>query len=146
MAQSPEVRLRPYEGLVIMHPDATLDQQKGLFKKNKEIIEAHKGTVNHIDTWGKRPLANTIQKSKKGVFFHVTFEADNKAVAELERTMRINERVLRFVHLRLKDGTSLPQYMEKFKKDLTEAVAREKEREVKIQQKKAARAQAYGNA
>lgn len=131
---------RPYEAVIILSPDSTEEIQKALFKKNKEIIEAHKGSVHHVDTWGKRELANPIAKANKGVFFHVTFTGDANCVAELERTMRINDHVLRFVHTRLPDETVLSQFMEKFKNDLAEGLAREKEREAKFQQKKAARA------
>ena len=132
---------RPYEGVVIIRPEASEETQKALFKKNKEIIEAHGGTINHIDTWGKRVLANPIGKARKGVFFHMTFGSDNKCVAELERTMKINENVLRYVHTRLEDGTDLGQFVENFKKELAEGIAREKEREVKLAAKRAARAQ-----
>lgn len=131
---------RPYEAVIIMSPDASEEAQKNLFRKNKEIIEQHSGSVNHVDTWGKRELANPIAKAHKGVFFHTTFMADANCVAELERTMRINDHVLRFVHTRLPEGTVLSQFLEKFKNDLAEGLAREKEREAKFQQKKAARA------
>lgn len=132
---------RPYEGVIIIRPEASEETQKNLFKKNKEIIEAHGGHINHIDTWGKRVLANSIGKSRKGIFFHVTFDCDTKCVAELERTMKINESVLRYVHTRLEDGTELPGFVDAFKKELAEGIAREKEREVKLAAKRAARAQ-----
>jgi small subunit ribosomal protein S6 len=131
--------LIPYEVVIILNPDSSEDIQKQLFRKNKEIIEAHGGTVNSVDTWGRRPLANMIEKARKGIYFHATFMADNKAVAELERTMGINEHVLRFMHSRLPVDTNLPTFMENFKASLAEGVAREKDREIKMQQKRAAR-------
>ncbi len=137
-----EVRpvLRPYEAVVIVHPDATEDEQKQIFRKNKEIIESFKGSVNHLDTWGRRNLANSIKKQKRALFFHSTFMAEPTAVAELERVLRINERVLRFMHTRLEDGTSLPKFVENFKQSLVDAANREREREAKFAQKKAGRA------
>jgi small subunit ribosomal protein S6 len=131
--------VRPYESVVIMHPDSTEELQKQLIKKNKEIIESHKGSINHVDTWGKRSLGNAIKKTRRGIYFHTTFSADTHAVAELERTMRINDHVLRFVHTRLKDGTSLPAFVEQWKKDLTEGLAKEKDREAKAIAKRQAR-------
>lgn len=127
--------LNPYEGIVIVNPDVPLDVQKDLFRRNKKIIEAHSGTVNHLETWGKRPLANMINKFDRGLFFHTTFYSDNKGVSELERTMRINDHVLRFVHTRLEDGTDLVQFVEQFKKDIQANIAREKDREAKQQKK-----------
>lgn len=131
--------LRPYEGVILLHPDTSEEEQKTLFRKNKAIIEEQfGGSVNHLDTWGKRNLANSIAKSKKAIFFHTTFQANPQAIAELERTMRINDRVLRFMHSRLEEGTDLNVFVEGFKKALADSAAREREREAKFQARKAA--------
>lgn len=135
-----EDTVRPYEGVIIVHPDATEEDQKNLFKKNKSIIEGFKGQVNHVDTWGKRRLANHINKTQKAVYFHTTFTAGSQAIAELERTMRINEKVLRFMHTALDQDVELPKFVESFKSGLEESAKREREREAKFQAKKAARA------
>jgi len=132
--------LKPYEGVIIMNSDASVDEQKELFRKNKGIIEGFKGRIHSLDTWGKRNLANLIGKAKKGQYFHVTFEAQPAAIAELERTMRINDKVLRFMHTKLDSRVSLAKFMEDFKKSLAETATREREREAKIQAKRAAMA------
>lgn len=132
--------VRPYEVVVLMHPDATEDEQKALFKKNKAIIEEQfGGEVKHLDTWGKRNLSNPIAKSKRAIFFHSTFTANPQAVSELERTMRINDKVLRFMHTSLDDRTDLARYVENFKKALADSAAREREREAKFQARRAQR-------
>lgn len=136
MSQANEVR--KYEAVIIMHPDSTEADQKGLFQKNKEIMKSFSGEVNHLDTWGRRKLANPINKLTRGVYFHTTFEAKGGVIAELERTMRINDKVLRFQHTRLDDRQSLAKYLEGFKDALAETSRREKEREAKAQARKAA--------
>ncbi|MFS4458955.1 30S ribosomal protein S6 [Bdellovibrio sp. HCB2-146] len=133
-----QTTVAPYEVVVLVHPDTSLEDQKELFRKNKATIESFKGNVHSLETWGKRTLATPIGKLKKAIYFHATFEADTQAVAELERTMRINDKVLRFMHTRLDERTSLAKFMEGFKKGLAESAAREKEREAKIQARKAA--------
>lgn len=132
--------LRQYEAVVIIHPDSTLDEQKSVFKKNAEIIKSFKGQLSHVDTWGRRNFGNPINKTHRGLFFHATFEADPQAVAELERVMRINEKVLRFQHSKLPENTDLKKYVENFKETLAANAAKEREREAKFQAKKAARA------
>lgn len=132
------MKKQSYEVVVLMHPDATLEDQKDLFKKNKATIETYKGSVHSLETWGKRTLATPIGKLKKAFYFHATFEADTQVVTELERTMRINDKVLRFMHTKLDERVSLPKFLEGFKKGLSESAAREKEREAKIQARKAA--------
>ena len=135
-------QLRPYEAVILVHPDATLEEQKELFRKNQTTIKSFKGSVNSLETWGKRTLANQIGKAKKGVYFHTTFMAQPAAIAELERTMRINDKVLRFTHTKLDERVSLPKFMENFKRGLQETAQREREREAKIQAKRAAMAAA----
>lgn len=117
--------VRPYEAIILMDPNVSEEEQKSLFQKNKGIIEGFSGEISHVDTWGTRKLGNPINKVSRGIYFHCTFTANPDAVAELERTMRNNEKVLRFMHTRLPDGVSLTDYVEKFKEALIER--REKE-------------------
>lgn len=137
-----EVLKRPYEVVVLMHPDATLQEQKDLFQKNKGIIQSFQGSMHSLETWGKRTLANPIGKNRKAFYFHATFEAQPAAVAELERTMRINDKVLRFMHTKLDSRVSLSKFMENFKKGLQESAQREREKEAKMQARRAAAAAA----
>ncbi len=130
--------LIPYEGIIMVHPDASEEDQKNLFKRNKSIVESFKGSVNHLEVWGKRSLANPIENHKKAYYFHTSFEAEPAVIAELERTMRINDKVLRFMHTRLPDKTNLVKFMEDFKQSLADSATREREREAKFQARKAA--------
>jgi small subunit ribosomal protein S6 len=129
---------RKYEAVIIINPDASEEDQKNVLRRNRDIIQNFKGEIHHIDTWGKRKLANPINKFARGNYFHMTFEAKGEAVAELERTMRINDQVLRFQHTRLDDRVSLAKFVEKFKDALAEAAQRERDREAKNQQRRAA--------
>ena len=133
---------RPYEVVIIMHPDATLEEQKDLFKKNKATITTYKGTVNSVETWGKRNLATPVGRLKKAIFFHSTFESDPQTIIELERTMRINDKVIRFMHTKLDERTPVAKHLEAFKKSLAETAQREKEREAKAQLRRQAAMQA----
>lgn len=117
--------VRPYEAIILMDSGATEEEQKALFQKNKKIVEGFSGELSHVDTWGLRKLANPIGKANRGLYFHCTFTAGPDAIMELERTMRINEKVLRFMHTRLPEGTSLTTYVEKFKEALVERRERE---------------------
>ncbi len=141
MAGSSAKILRKYELIVILHPDVSEEDQKTLFRKNREIIQSFGGTINHLDTWGKRKLGNPIDRITRGNYFHMTYEGEAGAVAELERTMRINDQVLRFQHTRLDDRISLAKFVEKFRDALVETANREREREIKNQQRKAMRAE-----
>lgn len=131
---------RHYEVVILMHPDATIEEQKELFRKNKGIIEQFGGSIYSLDTWGKRTLANHIGKSRKAIYFHSAFEAKPAAIAEIERTMRINDKVLRYMHTKLDERVPLSKFMETFKKSIVESANKEKEKEAKIQARRAAMA------
>ena len=133
---------RPYEAVILVHPDATVEEQKELFKKNKVTISNYKGAVYSLETWGKRTLATPIGKLRKALYFHTLFEANPQAIAEIERTMRINDKVLRFMHTKLDERTPVSKHAEAFKKGLSDSAAREKEREAKAQLRRQAAQQA----
>ena len=133
---------RPYEAVILVHPDATVEEQKELFKKNKTTIATFKGSVHSLETWGKRTLATPIGKLRKAVYFHTMFEAGPQAIMELERTMRINDKVLRFMHTKMDERIPVSKHAEAFKKGLSDSAAREKEREAKMQLRRQAAAQA----
>jgi small subunit ribosomal protein S6 len=141
MVKGTEVK-RPYEVVVLMHPDSTLEQQKALFSKNKETIKNYNGSIQSVETWGKRTLATPVGKLKKAIYFHSVFEANPQAITELERTMRINDKVLRFMHSALDERTTMVKHIEAFKKGLADSAQREKEREAKAQLRRQAAQQA----
>ena len=122
--------LRAYEGVLVLHPDTTLEEQKALFQQNKKIIKEYEGSLHHCDTWGRRSLANPIKSIKMALFFHYTFYANSKAIAELERTLRINSSVLKFLHTHL-GHVSLEKYLRNYYMQLEATFLKEKERERK---------------
>lgn len=128
-------KLRSYEGVLALHPDTTLEEQKSLFQQNRKIIKEHEGSLHHCDTWGRRALANPIKNIKTGIFFHYTFYANNKAITELERTLRINSFVLKFLHTHL-GQTSLEKYLSNYYTQLENTFLKEKEKERKRMERK----------
>lgn len=135
-----EKPLRKYESIIIMHPDASEEEQKSLFQKNQDIIKNFNGEVIQVNTWGKRKLANAIGKVRMGTYFHSYFEAKPESIRELERTMKINDRVLRVMHSVLDQREPISKHIEKYNEVLSGSIARDQEREAKAQ----ARRQAAG--
>src|SRR6202030_3245322 len=66
-----------------------------------EIMTANGGKVEKTEQWGLRNLAYKINKNKKGHYVLFNLDAPPAAVLELERNMRINEDVLRFLTVRV---------------------------------------------
>ena len=99
-----------YEMTFIMKAEVADDVLKAFTEKLKGIIELHKGTVLVTEDWGRRKLAYPINKETRGAYTHLVFSGDNKVVAELERNMRINESVMRFLSVKLDHDFNAAEY------------------------------------
>lgn len=130
---------RYYESVIILHPDASEEEQKTILRKNRDIIKSFEGELTHLDTWGKRRLGNQIENLKVGTYYHAMFEAQPESIAELERNMRINDKVLRFMHVSLDDRKDLSKHLEDYREVLSKSTKREQEREAKAQARRAGR-------
>lgn len=99
-----------YETTFVMKPDVSDDAIKAFVEKVKGIITTHNGTVMVTEDWGRRRLAYPINKETRGSYQYVVFAADNLAVAEIERNMRINESIMRFLTIGLGRDFSVENY------------------------------------
>ena len=117
-----------YEGILIFHPETVSEDWKNILSKSKKNIESQSGEWLHTETWGKRPLANFIKKQQSGVYFHCLFKVPPSFITELEKTVRYDEKVLRFLYLRLSDKVSVKKYIETCHEGFKESMEREKER------------------
>lgn len=88
-----------YEHVYLMRPDATTQQVEVLTARLVSILESLGGKVSKTEYWGLKPLAYRMNKHRKAHFSLLNIEASPEAVAEMERQMRHNEEILRFLTL-----------------------------------------------
>ena len=86
-----------YETLCIFHPELPEARVKELNAWMQKIVEGANGTVVRADEWGMRDLAHLIKKQRRGYYLRLEYDAPGATVKELERNLRINENVLRFL-------------------------------------------------
>ncbi len=67
----------------------------------KTIVEGQDGKVEKQEYWGLRGLAYRIKKNRKGHYVLLNINAPSKAVVELERQLKINEDVLRYITVKV---------------------------------------------
>ena len=87
--------MKAYELMVIYDPSLDEDSQSSALDKTKEIISSEGGTVGEVDIWGKRKLAFEIADNTEGIYAVITFQASPEGIAELDRVLRITDRVVR---------------------------------------------------
>lgn len=88
---------RPYETMIVLHPDLGEAGAKELTERLRSVLETEKATIRRLDDWGLRELAYTIAKQRKAYYVLVEYDAEAPAVAELERQLKLSDRVLRFL-------------------------------------------------
>src|SRR5207302_1369296 len=98
-----------YENVFIARQDISGAQVDALADGFTQLIAEQGGEIKKREYWGLRNLAYRMKKNRKGHYVLFNIEAPPAAIAELERTMRINEDVLRYLTLRvdqLEEGPS----------------------------------------
>ncbi|MCZ2158192.1 30S ribosomal protein S6 [Bartonella sp. 220] len=90
-----------YEHMFLARQDIAPQQIDELLSVYKGVIEAHGGKVGRVENWGLRPLAYRIRKNRKAYYVLVNIDAPAAAIAEVERQMRINEDILRYMTIRV---------------------------------------------
>ena len=92
-----------YEHLLIARQDISAQQVDALATHLKTIVEGEGGKVEKQEYWGLRSLAYRIKKNRKGHYVLLNINAPSGAVVELERQLKINEDVLRYLTVKV-DG------------------------------------------
>ena len=117
-----EEALRRYEVIFISVDDLSVDEFENLLDRYKSIVTDLGGTIVKVDRWGKRRLAYQIQKRREGVYTLVNFVGEEKIVPELERNFRIDDRILRYLSVKLEDKVDMEQ--------IEQEIAKAKEAEI----------------
>ncbi len=99
--------MRPYETLMVLSTGLG-DETAKLVGRFESIVRNEGGTVDANRDWGVRDLAYPIGKQKQGHYFLLEYQAEPKAVAELERNLRISEGVMRYTSVQ-QEHTGLPE-------------------------------------
>ena len=89
--------MRSYEVMIAYHPEVGEAGLKELLDRAKQAISANGGEVAQVVEWGQRDLAYRIDKQRRGLYYVIEFKGSGATVAELERNLRISDRVLRYI-------------------------------------------------
>lgn len=89
--------MRSYEMMLAINPQLEDEKLDSLLNKVKKVVKKAKGEVTKIDKWGKRKLAYEIKDFNEAIYVVLKFNADEKKISELERVMKLEERVIRYL-------------------------------------------------
>ena len=102
-----------YEHTFITKQDLSSSQAKVLVNKYEDIIKKNSGKVLKTEEWGLRNLSHNIKNNKKGFYFHIKFDGIGKTIEELEKAENIDQMLIRFLTIRVKQHDLKKEYFEK---------------------------------
>ena len=100
-----------YETVFIARQDLSPAQVDELIKQYSKVITDAKGKVTKTEDWGLRTLAYRIEKSRKGFYALIESDTPSEAVIEMERQMRFDDNILRFMTIKLEELSDGPSVM-----------------------------------
>ena len=95
---------RSYEVVFIIDPDAGDDEVMRLSESFQKIVTGQGGSVAKTEVMGRRKLAYEINHKDEGTYVLLEVEGSGGEIAELERRMRVNDRILRYMTIRVDDA------------------------------------------
>ena len=96
--------MRRFETVFIVNPELAEEQRQPLLDKMKGLMSEDQGMFVKFDDWGHKRLAYEVKKHTRGYYVLMDFCGDGVLVKEIERNMRLDDRVLKYMTV-LKDKT-----------------------------------------
>ena len=102
-----------YEHTLITKQDLQENKVKPFINKYIDIINNNSGKVIKTENWGLKNFSHKIKNNKKGFYFHIKFEGVGKTIEELERAENIDQMLIRYLTVRVKEHDLKNEYFEK---------------------------------
>lgn len=100
---------RTYEVMYIVDPDTPAERVAKLNEAVGKVVEKEGGTVVKMEDMGRRQLAYPIAKKTEGHYVLFEIDGTGQEIAELERRMRVNDMIMRFVTIRVDEDRKKAQ-------------------------------------
>lgn len=119
-----------YECSFILNPVLEDEQIKNEVERFKETLSKNKAEIDEIDEWGMQKFAYEIEGKGSGYYVNAYFEAPSGSIEDIERFLRINDNVMRF--LTLKYDAKMLRHLELQKKNAVPNVFVQEEEEGEV--------------
>ena len=95
--------MRRYETITIIKANIAEDEIDAILDRMAQIIQDENGEVLKVDKWGLRKLAYLIKKEQQGYYVLTEYAGTPAAVNEIERIFKIDDRILKYMTIKLQD-------------------------------------------
>lgn len=86
---------RDYELGFILNPEVSEEQTRAILNRVEQIVATHGGQIMRVNQWGRKRLSYPIEHHRDGNYIFLDMILTPETVAELDRTLRVSEDVLR---------------------------------------------------
>ncbi len=117
--------MNQYETVFILTPVLSDEQMKEAVKKYEDHLTKNGAVIVHREDWGLRKLAYPIQKKSTGFYHLFEYTNDGSVIADLEVQLKRDERVLRFLTVKLDKHAIAYNEKKRKKKAADNAAAKE---------------------
>ncbi len=119
--------MRQYETLYIVNPELDEENYRAVVDKFRELIEKENGVVVKLEEWGKQRLAYPVKKFDQGAYVLINYCGGSNITAELERDLKLDDRVLKYQTVKLADDADPQALLQKEEEAKKETAAREEQ-------------------
>jgi small subunit ribosomal protein S6 len=130
--QTKRNRMNNYETLYVLKPTLTDEEAAANIAKVEEILVKNGAEILATDKMGIRRLAYPVQKHERGIYTVVYFKAEGSLIAELERNLKFNEEIIKYLTVKYTKQKEIAQFEKLIA--AAKAVKEEPKEEVAIQE------------
>ena len=94
---------RNYEIGFVIDPEADEEDVKKVIDSVVEIVKKAGGNIENVDEWGRRRLGYPIRGHNEGIYTFITANVQGTVFFDIERRLKLSEKVMRFIVYRLDD-------------------------------------------
>ncbi|MEJ2725562.1 MAG: 30S ribosomal protein S6 [Deltaproteobacteria bacterium] len=117
--------MRYYETIFILNPNLSEEDCREVLNKFTGMVEKQKGVLVRVEEWGNQKLAYVVKKFEKGFFVLMNYCGMPGLVAEIEREMKLDDRVLKCQTVKLADKVDPQELILKEKEAKEKAAVQE---------------------
>ncbi|KIM04858.1 MAG: 30S ribosomal protein S6 [Sulfurovum sp. AS07-7] len=99
-----------YETLFVVKPTLTEQEIASQVAKIKEVLAKENAELIATDDMGMRKLAYTVAKQNRGYYTVLYYKADGSKIAEIERNLKINEDIIKFLTVKYSSKKEVAQF------------------------------------
>jgi small subunit ribosomal protein S6 len=118
--------MKRYETIYIVNPNLDAESLSEVIVKFSGLVEKLKGSLFKVQEWGKRKLAYEVKRFDKGYYIMLGFFGLPDTVKELERNLKLDDRILKYLTVKIDEDVNLDEVIDK-------EVKNKKEKEEEIQ-------------